>query len=156
MAALSLILFSGDYDRAMAAFTIANGAAGAGEKVTIFFTFWGVSLLRKRNTPGKDFLQTVFKSILPCGSLGLPLSRFNFAGFGPILLRRLIRRGKGQSLEELMGMAVERGVEFVACRASLDLLGLTRAELLATPQLRVGDVHDFLRAAKEAEVCLFI
>ena len=156
MATLSMILFSGDYDRAMAAFTIANGAAGAGGKVTIFFTFWGISLLRKRKTPGKGLLQTLFKSLLPCGPSGLPLTRFNFAGLGPLLLRRLIRPGKTQNLEELMEMAAGRGVEFVACQASMDLIGLTRAELLDTPLLRVGDVHDFLQAAKEAEICLFI
>lgn len=156
MGALSLILFSGDYDRAMAAFTIANGAAGAGEKVTVFFTFWGVSLLRKEKTPGKHALQTMFKKLMPCGPSGLPLSRFNFAGLGPLLLRRLIRREGGQTLEDLMALAGERGVEFVVCQASLTLLGLTPGELVALPRLRVGDVHDFLRTAKGSEVCLFI
>ncbi|MGQ9779547.1 MAG: DsrE/DsrF/DrsH-like family protein [Bacillota bacterium] len=156
MGSLSLILFSGDYDRAMAAFTIANGAAGAGDKVTVFFTFWGVSLLRKRKSAGKGILQTAFKKLMPCGPAELPLSRFNFAGLGPSLLRRLIRREKGQTLEDLLALAGQRGVEFVVCQASLALLGLTPQELVAFPRLRVGDVHDFLRTAKGSEVCLFI
>ena len=156
MAALSLVLFSGDYDRAMAAFTIANGAAGAGDKVTVFFTFWGVSLLRKKKGTGQSLLQTVFKKLMPCGPGRLPLSRFNFAGLGPALLRRLIRQKKGQTLEELLHLASERGVEFVVCQASLNLLGLTLQELAPLPRLRVGDVHDFLQTAKNSAICLFV
>lgn len=80
MSSTSLIVFSGDYDRAMAAFTIANGAAGEGNKVTMFFTFWGISLLRRTNAPGQGILQSAFKRLMPVGPDRTCLSRFNFAG----------------------------------------------------------------------------
>ena len=156
MPALSMILFSGDYDRAMAALTVANGAAGEGDRVTIFFTFWGISLLRKLNAPGPGFLQTMFKRLMPTGPNKLGLSRFNFAGAGPCLLRRLIRQKKGQGVDDLLRMAIERGIDLVACQASLELLGLTRAELLDTDRLRIGDVHDFLKNARQSEISLFV
>lgn len=156
MAALSMIVFSGDYDRSMAAFTIANGAAGEGDKVSMFFTFWGLALLRAGNGPGPGGLQSLFKLMLPIGPDRLRLSRLNFLGLGPIMLRRLLGRKGGRDLSALIGMAIERGVNFVACRASMELLGLSREELLPAAHLRVGDVHEFLRAAKEADICLFI
>ena len=156
MSSVSLIVFSGDYDRAMAALTIANGALGEKAKVTVFFTFWGVSLLRVRNRPGKSLLQNVFKRLMPLGPNNLPLSRFNFLGLGPVLLRRLIRTQNGQTLQDLLGMALDRGVELIACEASLKLMGITREELLPSEKLRLGNVHDFLSAAMDAGVCLFI
>jgi len=156
MATVSLILFSGDYDRSMAALTIANGAAGEGDKVAIFFTFWGISLIRKRNAPGANFLQKAFKRLMPMGPNQLRLSRLNFAGLGPILLRRLIRQMNGQTLNDLLEMAVERGIELIACQASVELLGLSRRQLLDTEQLHIGDVHKFLAIAKNSEVCLFV
>ena len=101
MSTVSLILFSGDYDRSMAALTIANGAAGEGDRVAIFFTFWGISLIRQKNGSGANFLQKIFKRLMPVGPNGLGLSRLNFAGLGPILLRRLIRQKNGQTLSDL-------------------------------------------------------
>lgn len=156
MPSVSLILFSGDYDRAMSALTIATGAAGEGDKVTVFFTFWGISLIRKKKAAGPSFLQTVFKRLMPAGANRLGLSRLNFAGLGPVLLRRLIRQENGQTLNDLLDMAVERGIDLVACQASLELLGLSRRELLDTDRLRIGNVHEFLAIARESEVCLFV
>ena len=156
MSTVSLILFSGDYDRSMAALTIANGAAGEGDRVAIFFTFWGISLIRQKNGSGANFLQKIFKRLMPVGPNGLGLSRLNFAGLGPILLRRLIRQKNGQTLSDLLAMAVERGIELIACQASLELLGLSRRELLDTDRLRIGDVHEFLAIAKGSEICLFV
>ncbi|MGE5550340.1 MAG: DsrE/DsrF/DrsH-like family protein [Bacteroidota bacterium] len=156
MASVSLIVYSGDYDRAMASLTIANGALGEKAKVTIFFTFWGVSLLRVRNRPGKGLIQNAFKLLMPLGPDSLPLSRFNFLGLGPVLLRRLIRAQNGQTLRDLLDMALDRGVELIACEASLKLMGITRGELLPTERLRIGNVHDFLAAARDADLCLMI
>lgn len=156
MSSVSLIVFSGEYDRAMSALTIANGAAGEGDKVSVFFTFWGLNLLRRRRQPGGNGLQQAFKRLMPLGPDGLPISHFNFLGLGPFLLRRLIRSQNGQTLQDLLDMAVERGVDLVACEASLKMLGLTRRELLPTERLRIGGIHDFLAAAREAELCLFI
>lgn len=156
MGLLSLVLFSGDYDRAMAALTMANGAAGEGEKVVIYFTFWGISLIRRVRAPGRNYLQSLFKWMMPVGPERLGLSRMNFLGIGPALLRLLIGMNKGQTLQDLLQMAVERGVDLVACQASLEMLGIAREELLQTKNLRIGDVHDFLRAARDSDVCLFV
>ena len=153
---VSLIIFSGDYDRSMAAFTIANGAAAEGRKVTMFFTFWGLGLLRRTSKPGPSLLRNVFKRLLPLGPNKLRLSRLNFAGLGPMLLRRLIHQQDGQTLADLVQMALDRGVEMVACAASLKLLGISREELLASERVRIGDVHDLLAAADKAGTCLFI
>ncbi|MGE5529307.1 MAG: DsrE/DsrF/DrsH-like family protein [Patescibacteria group bacterium] len=155
-ATASFIIFSGDYDRSLAAFTIAAGAAGQGLKVTMFFTFWGLSLLRKTRAPGRSTLQSLFKRLLPVGGDHLRLSRLNFAGIGRRLLQRLIHQERGQDLADLMAMALERGVDLVACEASLKLMGITPGELLASEHVRVGNVHDFLAAARESEICMFI
>lgn len=85
----------------------------------------------------------------------MPLA-FQFRGSGPVLLRRLIRQKKGQTLSDLLKMAIDRGVDLVACEASLKLLGISPAELLEPGRVRVGDVHVFLSAAREADVCLFV
>jgi peroxiredoxin family protein len=156
MASMSLIVFSGDYDRSMAAFTLANGAAGEGDQVTMFFTFWGLCLLRRVNGPAPGFLQRAFKRLMPVGPNRLPLTRMNFCGLGPRLMRKLIRQQDGQSLQDLLQMSLARGVDLVACEASMKLLGMKREELLFTDRLRVGDVHAFLEAARKAEVCLFV
>jgi len=156
MPGISLIVFSGDYDRAMAAFTIANGAAGEDQPVTMFFTFWGISLLRKTSEPGGNPLQRMFKRMLPVGPSRPGLSRYNFGGLGSFFLRRLIRQKKSQCLPELIETALARHVNLVACKASLALLGIERNELLATDQLRVDDVHGFLAVARASDLCLFV
>lgn len=152
----SMILFSGDYDKAMAAFTLANGAAGNQMEVTIFFTFWGVSLLRSRNQPRSSFLENLFKTMMPSGTRELGLSKMNFCGLGPKLMRKLITQKKGQTLDDLLAMAKERKIRFVACEASLKLLGIEPAELIEYEHLEVAGVDLFLNNAIESKVALFI
>ncbi|HOP74575.1 MAG TPA: DsrE/DsrF/DrsH-like family protein [Bacillota bacterium] len=152
----TLILFSGDYDKAMAAFTLANGAAGNHMDVTIFFTFWGVSLLRSRNQPRPNFLENLFKSMMPSGTRELGLSKMNFGGLGPKLMRKLITQKKGQTLDDLLAMAKERKIRFVACEASLKLLGIEPSELIDYEHLEVAGVDCFLNNAIESKVALFI
>lgn len=152
----SIVLFSGDMDRAMAAFTIADGAAGMDMDVSMFFTFWGVSLLRKEVGGGRLFLEKMFKRMMPVGPGSLGLSKMNFCGLGARLMRRLMRQKDSATLPQLMGMAMERGVKFIACEASLKIIGIRPEELIEYEHLRVAGADAYLEAARGAEVNLFI
>jgi len=154
---MSIILFSGELDRAMAALTLANGAAGQGMRVSVFFTFWGLSLLRAKRGEAKTFLEGLFKTMLPVGaSATTSLSRFNFGGLGGSLLRRMLRSKEAQTPEDLLKMAMERQITFVACEASLKILGLTADELIPYDQLHVAGVDSFLESARQSKIQLFI
>lgn len=153
---MSLILFSGDFDKAMAALTLANGAAGNGMKVSIFFTFWGISLLRQNNQRSGLFLEKLFKTMMPLGAEKIGLSKFNFCGIGPWLLKKLIRQKDGQTTQDLLKMATERKIYFVACEASLKLLGIAEEELINYEHLQVAGVDTFLRNALESRIAMFI
>jgi peroxiredoxin family protein len=152
----SIILFSGDMDKAMAAFTLACAAAGRGYRVQIFFTFWGAALLRRSRNGNNSLLERVFKTLLPTGPAKPRLSRMNFAGLGGLLFRRLLAQRQAQTLEELMALAMERKVNFIACEASLKILGLRQEELIAYEHLQPGDAEDFLNAAENSRLHLFI
>lgn len=153
---VSIILFSGELDRAMAALTVANGAAGQGMPVSIFFTFWGLSLLRQERGGAKSLLESLFKTMLPVGASSVGLSRFNFGGLGRILLRKMLRDKEAQTPEDLLKMAMEREITFIACDASLKILGLTKEELISYDRLHVAGVESFLESARQAKIQLFI
>jgi peroxiredoxin family protein len=152
----TMILFSGDYDKAMAAFTLANGAAGNGMDVAIFFTFWGVSLLRHQTVHHQGFLENMFKTMLPMGPAELGLSKMNFGGIGAQLMEALIHQKKGQTLDDLFKMAQDRKIHFIACEASLKLLGIEPAELIPYERLEISGVDTFLKNASESKISLFI
>lgn len=153
---LSLILFSGDFDKVMAALTLANGAAGQGMEVTIFFTFWGISLLRQKVVNGKNFLEKMFKTLMPLGVDRIGLSKMNFLGIGPWLMKKLIRQKDGQTATDLMKMAMERQIRFIACEASLKLLGIKPEELIEYKFLKIAGVDSFLQNAIQSKISLFI
>lgn len=153
---VSIILFSGDLDKAMAAFTIANGAAGSGMPVTMFFTFWGLSLLRKEKGVGHSFLEQLFKKMMPAGADTVGLSRFNFGGVGAWLLRKMLRQKQAFTPEKLLKMAMDRGVNFIVCEASMKILGIKEDELIAYDHLSVSGVDSFLQSARESRTQLFI
>lgn len=152
----NLVIFSGHFDKAMAALTMANGAAGNGMDVSIFFTFWGIELLRRKKIYGKNRLENLFKWMMPAGTEHLSLSRMNFLGIGPGLIKRMIRQKNGQTVADLFHMAQERKVRFVACEASLKLLGITPEELIEYDRLEISGVDSFLTNACQAKVSLFI
>ncbi|MCL6590789.1 MAG: DsrE/DsrF/DrsH-like family protein [Firmicutes bacterium] len=156
MTKMSLILFSGDFDKAMAALTIANGAAGTGIEVTIFFTFWGISLLRQTAGPGKHYLESLFKAMMPLGVEQIGLSKMNFLGLGPWLMKKLIRQKRGQTAQDLLRMAMDRQIRFIACEASLKLLGIDRTELINYNKLEIAGVDAFLENALQSKISLFI
>lgn len=152
----TLVLFSGDFDKAMAALTMANGAAGNGMAVSIFFTFWGTSLLRRKRIYHQNRLENLFKWMMPASPEQLGLSKMNFWGVGPFLMKRMIRQKKGQTVGDLFQMAQERKVKFVVCEASLKLLGVTPAELIEYEHLEIAGVDSFLTTACQAKAALFI
>ncbi len=153
---LTMVVFSNDLDKAMASFVIANGAASSGKKVTMFFTFWGLSILRK--TPAfsnkKDWIGKAFGWMLPSNSNKLPLSKMNFAGMGPVMMKSRMRQKNIDSLDKMMQTAQELGVHLVACQMSMDVMGLSKDELL--PGIEIGGVAHYLEKASHSGINLFI
>ncbi|WP_139492522.1 DsrE/DsrF/DrsH-like family protein [Brevibacillus dissolubilis] len=152
----TIVLFSGDLDKAIAAFIIANGAASYDHEVTIFATFWGLNALRK-DTPvpiKKGFLEKMFGWMMPRGADNLPLSKMNFMGMGPKMIKHIMKKHNVVPLPDLIGMAKEQGVKLVACTMSMDLLGIQKEELL--DDLEYAGVGAYLGDASEGKVNLFI
>lgn len=152
----TMVVFSGDLDRAIASFIIGNGAAAMGGKVTMFFTFWGINILRKSGpvTAKKTFVENMFGRMMPKGSTKLKLSQMNMGGMGATMIRRLMMDKNVGSLESLIQQAQKSGVELVACQMSMDLLGIKQEELL--DGVKIGGVGYYLGEAEEAAVNLFI
>jgi peroxiredoxin family protein len=152
---VSLVVFSGELDRVLAAFVIATGAASLGMEVSMFFTFWGLSALRKKKVyRGKRWNENMMALMTPGGSRGLAVSKLNFFGVGAKLLRKMMRDRHVASLEELIAMAREFGIKIVACTMSMDVLGITREELV--DNIEVGGAATFLGDAARSRVSLFI
>lgn len=128
----TMVVFSGDLDKAMASFIIATGAAAMGKEVTMFFTFWGLNILRKEQAvpAKKGFLEWLFGKLMPRGANKLSLSKLNFGGIGAKLMKHIMKEKNVASLPDLIAMAREMGVRMVACQMSMDVLGLTAEELI--------------------------
>ena len=152
----SFILFSDDLDKALATFVLANGAAATGEKVTIFFTFWGLNAIKKDRKPKvqKDIFGKMFSMMLPSGSRKLKLSKMNMGGAGLRMMRYIMKRKNIESLESLRDMAISNGVEFIACQMSMDVMGITKEELL--DNVTIGGVATYMNRADDANLNLFI
>ena len=152
----TFILFSDDLDKALATFVLANGAAATGEKVTIFFTFWGLNAIKKVHKPAvkKDFFGKMFGWMLPSDTRKLSLSKLNMWGIGAKMMRYLMRKKGVDSLESLRQQAIDNGVEFIACQMSMDVMGVQREELLDC--VSIGGVATYMERADQANVNLFI
>lgn len=152
----TLVVFSGDLDKAIASFIIANGAASMGRKVTMFFTFWGLNILRKHEKMNvkKGFMDRMFGIMMPRGSQRLKLSKMNMAGMGPRMIRNVMKNKNISSLEDLIQAAIDSGIRIVACNMSMDVMGITKDELI--DGVEVGGVASYLGAAEESNVNLFI
>jgi len=152
----TIIVFSNDFDRALASFVLANGAAAAGKDVTMFFTFWGLSVIRKPNAPrvAKDFMGRMFGMMLPKHAGRLSLSHMNFGGIGPKLMKSRMKSKNIDMLETMMSQARQAGVHFIACQMSMDIMGVKHEELL--DGVEVGGVATYMEAATEGNVNLFI
>ena len=152
----SMIVFSGELDKAIASFIIANGAAAMGNQVTLFFTFWGLNILRKDGPvkADKNMMEKMFAKMMPQGSKKLPLSNMNMMGIGPQMIRGIMEKKGIDSLEELIENAVDNGVRLVACQMTMDMLGIKKEELISG--VEVGGVATFLGSADESNMSLFI
>lgn len=152
----TLIVFSDDLDKALASFVIANGAASTGRKVTLFFTFWGLNVIKKRQKPdvSKDIFGKMFGWMMPAHSGQLKLSKMNMGGAGSWMMRLIMKRKRIDSLDSLIAQAVENGVEMIACTMSMDVMGVKEEELM--DHVTLGGVASYLERAEEANVNLFI
>jgi NADPH-dependent 2,4-dienoyl-CoA reductase/sulfur reductase-like enzyme/peroxiredoxin family protein/rhodanese-related sulfurtransferase/TusA-related sulfurtransferase len=152
----SIIVFSGDLDKALAAFIIANGAAAMGRKVTMFFTFWGLNILRRRKKVRvqKSFIEKLFGAMMPRGTSKLVLSKMNMLGLGSRMMKGIMKKKNVASLDELIAQAKKAGVRLVACTMSMDVMGIREEELIDGVEL--AGVASFLGAAEQSDTNLFI
>lgn len=152
----TFIVFSDDLDKVLATFVLANGAAATGERVTMFFTFWGLNAIKKVKKPKvqKDIFGKMFGMMLPSSSLKLKLSKMNMGGIGSKMMRYLMKSKGIESLESLRQQALESGVEFIACQMSMDVMGVKREELL--DEVTIGGVATYMERANQSNINLFI
>ena len=152
----TLIMFSDDLDKALATFVLANGAAATGHKTSIFFTFWGLNVIKKEKKPAvkKDFFGKMFSLMLPSDSRKLNLSKLSMFGIGDKMMRNIMRKKNINQLEELRQQALDSGVEFIACQMSMDMMGVAKEELI--DGVTIGGVATYMNRAEDACVNLFI
>ncbi|NCB01667.1 MAG: pyridine nucleotide-disulfide oxidoreductase [Spirochaetia bacterium] len=152
----TLVVFSNDLDKVLASFVLANGAAASGKEVTMFFTFWGLTVLRTKDTGKvkKDFMGKMFGAMLPKGMEDLPLSQINFAGIGPKLMKKRMKQKNVDQLKSMYTQARLAGVKMIACQMSMDIMGIPAMELLEGTE--IGGVATYMEAASRSNVNLFI
>lgn len=152
---VALIVFSGDLDRVLAAFVIATGAAALGQEVSMFFTFWGLSVLKKdSNLAGKGLFEKMMTVMSPSNSTQLPVSKMNYFGVGAKMLRKMMKDKNVSSLEDMIEMAKEMGVKMLACEMSRDVMGISEDELM--DGLEPAGVASFLGESLRSRTNLFI
>jgi len=152
----NIVVFSGDLDKAIASFIIANGCAAMGRKTTMFFTFWGLNILRKpeKVKVKKNFIAKMFGAMMPRGPKKLGLSNMNMGGMGAKMIKDIMKKHNVDALEDMIKLAVENGVELVACTMSMELMGLQLEELI--DGVKPGGVASMLANAEESDMSLFI
>ena len=135
---------------------LANGAASTGKKVTMFFTFWGLNVIKKTNKPAvkKDFMGKMFSMMMPSDSKKLKLSKMNMLGMGTWMMRKRMEKLGVDSLEKMIQTAIDNGVEMIACQMSMDVMGVKKEELFDNVQ--IGGVAAFLESAEESNMSLFV
>ncbi|BAC14608.1 DsrE/DsrF/DrsH-like family protein [Oceanobacillus iheyensis] len=152
----TIVLFSGDYDKAMAAYIIANGAAAYDHEVTIFHTFWGLNALRKEEQVPvkKGFMERMFEKMMPRGADKMGLSKMNYGGMGPKMIKQVMNKHNAMPLPDLINLAQEQDVKLIACTMTMDLLGLQKEELL--DDIEYAGVAAYIGDAEEGQINLFI
>ncbi|WP_028775782.1 DsrE/DsrF/DrsH-like family protein [Shimazuella kribbensis] len=152
----TLVVFSGDLDKAIASFIIATGSAAMGNQVTMFFTFWGLNILRKDQgiSVDKTFLDKMFGKMLPRGPEKLGISKMNFGGLGAKLMKYTMKKKNISTLQELIELAQELDIKMVACTMSMDVLGIKKEELI--DGLEYAGVASYLADAQESKINLFV
>jgi peroxiredoxin family protein len=155
---LSMVVFSGDLDKILAALIISTGAAAYDMKVKLFFTFWAISALRdpKKNAKGKNLMEKMFGMMLPRGSGKVKLSNMNMGGMGTAMIKGIMKKHKVASLPEMFKTAGELGVEINICEMSMNLMGFKKEEMIDYPGMNICGVATFLSDAQESKIQLFI
>jgi peroxiredoxin family protein len=155
---LSMVVFSGDLDKILAALIISTGAAAYDMKVKLFFTFWAISALRdpKKNGKGKNLMEKMFGMMLPRGAGKVKLSNMNMGGMGTAMIKGIMKKHKVASLEEMFKTAGELGVEINICEMSMNLMGFKKEEMIDYPGINICGVATFLSDAQESKIQLFI
>jgi peroxiredoxin family protein len=152
---VAIVVFSGDLDRVLAAFVIATGAAAMGQQVSLFFTFWGLSVLKKSTEfSGKTLSQKAMALMSPGSTVELPVSKMNYFGMGAKMLRGMMKERNVSSLEDLIALARDLGVRMIACEMSRDVMGIRESELVEG--LECGGVASFLADSLKSRTSLFI
>jgi len=154
---LTLIMFSGDMDKALAALNLAVGASSMGMEVSIFFTFWGLNVIKKDqgSVRSSGIMRRMLNFMNRGGTSRLPLSRFHMFGLGKWMMGRLMEDVQFPSVKELMALAHESGVKFIACTTSMGMMGLSKDAFVPEVDSYAG-VATYLAQAREARVNLFI
>ncbi|MGD9302114.1 MAG: DsrE/DsrF/DrsH-like family protein [Desulfobacterales bacterium] len=155
---LSMVVFSGDLDKVLAAFVIATGAVAMGMDVVMFFTFWGTPVLRdkQKKVGGKDLMGKMFGAMLPTGTGDVKLSNMNMGGMGTTMMKSLMKKKNVASLEEMLALAEELGVRIYVCEMSMDLMGFKREEFIDYKDMGFAGVATFLQEAANSKVQLFV
>lgn len=152
----TIVCFSDDMDRALASFVIANGAASMGKKVTLFFTFWGLNIIKRADKPKveKDMMGKMFSKMMPSHSSKLKLSNLNMAGIGSKMMKGRMKQKNVDMLETMINKALEGGVKMIACQMSMDIMGVHKDEFI--DGVEIGGVANYLENAETSNVNLFI
>jgi peroxiredoxin family protein/TusA-related sulfurtransferase len=152
----SMVIFSGELDKVIAGFIIANGAAAMGRDVTMFFTFWGLNALRKPENVSvkKTLMENMFGFMMPRGTGKLKLSNMNMAGMGTVMMKSIMKQKNVDTLDTLMETATKNGVKLIACTMSMDVMGIKEEELI--DGVEYGGVASFLAASERSDATLFI
>lgn len=155
---ISIVVFSGELDKLLAALIIATGATAMDTEVKLFFTFWATAALRdkKKKANGKNFMSKMFGMMLPKGSTKVKLSKMNMGGMGTAMLKSLMKKKNVASLDEMLKTAGQLGVEINICEMSMDLMGFKAEEMIDYPNLNYCGVGSYLADADESKVQLFI
>ena len=155
---ISMIVFSGDLDKILAAFVIATGSIAMGLDVVMFFTFWGTPTLRDKGKKpgGKDIMGKMFGTMLPTGAGDVKLSKLNMGGMGTVMMKSLMKKKNVASIEQMLEMSAELGVRIFICEMSMDLMGFKREEMIDYPNLTYCGVAKFLEETQNSRMQLFI
>jgi peroxiredoxin family protein len=154
---INLLMFSGDYDKALAALIIANSARELGAEVTMFFAFWGLMMLReqdKTSAEDKTAFEKLFGMVTPKGPEELPLSKMDMSGLGKMMLNKMMEDSETPSLKEFLRGAQKKGVKFYGCKLSMEVMGFKKEEMI--PELQVVEAKEYLKDALESDMQLFI